>query len=189
MTVCVDGRVAHRDWQLNPRCLIAPVKRISCAGRLSAVAVFDRNREEFGNENQGNGSVGDTRLCCFCGCREGAGSGPRVQKLADGVYVHAGKGFDSNSGIILTEEGVVVIDTGQNPIESRDIMATVKKLTSMPVRLVIDTEPHADHTTGHYVFSPPAIIVAAAGGGEFDARRRPQRARIGSRGLPRPRPR
>ena len=92
--------------------------------------------------------------------------GPRVKKLADGVYVHTGKGFDSNSGIILTQEGVVVIDTGQNPIESRDIMATVKKLTSMPVRLVIDTEPHADHTTGHYVFSPPAVIVAATGGGE-----------------------
>ena len=92
--------------------------------------------------------------------------GPRVQKLADGVYVHTGKGFDSNSGIILTQEGVVVIDTGQNPVESRDIMDTVKKLTSMPVRLVIDTEPHPDHTTGHYVFSPPALVVAAAGGGE-----------------------
>ena len=92
--------------------------------------------------------------------------GPRVKKLADGVYVHTGKGFDSNSGIILTDEGVVVVDTGQNPIESRDIMDTVKKLTSMPVRIVIDTEPHADHTTGHYVFSPPAIVVAAAGAGE-----------------------
>jgi cyclase len=91
--------------------------------------------------------------------------GPRVKKLADGVYVHTGNGFDSNSGIILTDEGVIVIDTGQNPIESRDIMATVKKLTSMPVRIVIDTEPHADHTTGHFVF-PQAIVVAAAGGGE-----------------------
>src|SRR5215831_20136811 len=91
--------------------------------------------------------------------------GPQVKKLADGVYVHTGKGFDSNSGIILTQEGVVVIDTGQNPIESRDIMATVKKLTSMPVRLVIDTEPHADHTTGHFVF-PDAVIIAAAGGGD-----------------------
>jgi cyclase len=91
--------------------------------------------------------------------------GPRVKRLAEGVYVHTGNGFDSNSGIILTDEGVIVIDTGQNPIESRDIMATVKKLTTMPVRLVIDTEPHADHTTGHFVF-PYAIVVAAAGGGE-----------------------
>ncbi len=107
-------------------------------------------------------------LACvaFAGAAWAQDLGPRVQKLADGVYVHTGKGFNSNSGIILTDEGVIVIDTGQNPIESRDIMATVKKLTSMPVRLVIDTEPHADHTTGHYVFAPPAIIVAAAGGGE-----------------------
>ena len=34
--------------------------------------------------------------------------GPRVKKLADGVYVHTGKGFDSNSGIIITDEGVIV---------------------------------------------------------------------------------
>jgi cyclase len=92
--------------------------------------------------------------------------GPQVKKLADGVYVHTGKGFDSNSGIILTNEGVVVIDTGQNAIEARDVMATIKKLTPMPVRLVINTEPHGDHTTGHFVFSPPALVVAAAGGGE-----------------------
>jgi cyclase len=92
--------------------------------------------------------------------------GPRVKKLADGVYVHTGKGFDSNSGIILTDEGVVVVDTGQNAIESREVMAAIKKLTPMPVRLVIDTEPHADHTTGHFVFSPPALVVAAAGGGD-----------------------
>jgi cyclase len=91
--------------------------------------------------------------------------GPRVKKLADGVYVHTGNGFDSNSGIIVTDDGVIVIDTGQNPIESRDIMATVKKLTPLPVRLVIDTEPHGDHTTGHFVF-PDAMVVAAYGGGE-----------------------
>jgi cyclase len=92
--------------------------------------------------------------------------GPQVKKLADGVYVHTGKGFDSNSGIILTSEGVVVVDTGQNAIEARDIMAVIKKLTPLPVRLVIDTEPHGDHTTGHFVFSPPAIVVGAAGVGE-----------------------
>src|SRR6266568_786051 len=110
-------------------------------------------------------------LAIFAWCMFGAGAfaqdlGPQVKKLADGVYVHTGKGFESNSGIILTQEGVVVIDTGQNPIESRDIMATVKKLTPLPVRLVIDTEPHGDHTTGHFVFSPPALVVAAAGAGE-----------------------
>jgi cyclase len=91
--------------------------------------------------------------------------GPRVTKLADGVYVHTGKGFDSNSGIIITDEGVIVVDTGQNAIESRSVMEAVKKLTSQPVKFVIDTEPHNDHTTGHFVF-PQAIVIAAAGAGD-----------------------
>jgi cyclase len=92
--------------------------------------------------------------------------GPQVKKLAEGVYVHTGRGFESNAGIILTSEGVIVIDTGQNPYESHNIWATVKNLTDKPVRLVIDTEPHPDHTTGHFMFSPPAVVIAAAGAGE-----------------------
>ena len=92
--------------------------------------------------------------------------GPQVRKLSDGVYVYVGANFQSNSGIVLTQDGVVLIDTGQNPIESRKILDIVKKLTPMPVRLLINTEPHSDHTTGHFLFSPPAVIVAAAGAGE-----------------------
>src|SRR3984957_21200830 len=103
--------------------------------------------------------------CTFIGAAGAQELGPQVTKLADGVYVHAGRGFESNSGIILTQEGVVVIDTGQNPYESRNIWATVRNLTSMPVRFVINTEPHADHTTGNFMFSPPAVVVGAAGEG------------------------
>jgi cyclase len=92
--------------------------------------------------------------------------GPNVKKLADGVYAFVGNNFQSNAGIVLTQDGVVLIDSGHNPIESRKLLEVVKKLTPMPVRLLIDTEPHPDHTTGHFVFSPPAIVVAAAGAGE-----------------------
>ena len=69
------------------------------------------------------------------GAQEAQDLGPRVKQLAKGVYVHTGKGFDSNSGIIVTDEGVIVIDTGQNPIEARSIADTVKKLTSQPVKI------------------------------------------------------
>ncbi len=71
----------------------------------------------------------------------------------------------SNAGIILTQDGVVLIDSGHNPVEGRKLLEVVKKLTPMPVRMLIDTEPHPDHTTAHFVFSPPAIIIAAAGAG------------------------
>src|SRR6266436_7829851 len=91
--------------------------------------------------------------------------GPQIRKLEDGVYVYVGKNFNSNCGIVLTQEGVVLIDSGHNPTDSRAILAAVKKLTALPVRFLIDTEPHPDHTTGHFVFSPPAVIVAAEGAG------------------------
>ncbi len=92
--------------------------------------------------------------------------GPQITKLTDGVYVYVGKNYNSNSGIVLTNDGVVLIDSGHNPTDSRAILDAIKKLTPMPVRFLIDTEPHADHTTGHFVFSPPAVIIAAAGAGE-----------------------
>ena len=92
--------------------------------------------------------------------------GPQIQKFGDGIYAYIGKDFKSNTGIILTQDGVVLIDSGHEPTDSRAVMEAVKKLTPMPVRLLIDTEPHPDHTTGHFVFSPPATIIAAAGAGE-----------------------
>jgi cyclase len=92
--------------------------------------------------------------------------GPQVKKLADGVYVRVGNNFESNAGIILTQDGVILIDSGHNAIEGRKLLEVVKKLTPMPVRLLIDTEPHPDHTTAHFVFSPPAIVIGAAGAGD-----------------------
>src|SRR5207244_2087994 len=92
--------------------------------------------------------------------------GPQIRKLEDGVYVYVGKNFNSNCGIVLTQEGVVLIDSGHNPTDSRAILAAVRKLTALPVRFLIDTEPHPDHTTGHFVFSPPAIVIAHEGATE-----------------------
>ena len=89
-----------------------------------------------------------------------------VRKITDGIYVYVGKNFNSNCGIVLTQEGVVLIDSGHSPTDSRAISDFVKKLTPLPVRFLIDTEPHPDHTTGHFVFSPPATIIAHAGASE-----------------------
>ena len=92
--------------------------------------------------------------------------GPQFKKIKDGIYVQSAREANSNAGIIVTSEGVVLVDSGHNPIDSRAVMEAVKKLTPLPVRFLIDTEVHGDHTTGHYVFSPPAVIINHAGAGE-----------------------
>ena len=89
--------------------------------------------------------------------------GPNIRKIKDGIYVYVGNNLNSNAGIVLTQEGVVLVDSGHNPTDSRALLAAVQKLTPLPVRYLIDTEPHGDHTTGHFVFSPPAMIVAHEG--------------------------
>jgi len=89
--------------------------------------------------------------------------GPNVRKIKDGIYVQSAREVNSNSGIILTREGVVVIDTGQTVTDSREVAEVVKKLTPLPVRFVINTEVHPDHTTGNFVFSPPAVVINHAG--------------------------
>jgi cyclase len=92
--------------------------------------------------------------------------GPQFKKIKDGIYVQSAREANSNAGIIVTSEGVVLVDSGHNPVDSRAVMEAVKKLTPLPVRFVIDTEVHGDHTTGHYVFSPPAVVINHTGAGE-----------------------
>jgi cyclase len=92
--------------------------------------------------------------------------GPHFRKIKEGIYVQSAREVNSTSSIILTEEGVVIIDTGQTPIDSREVMEAVKKLTRLPVRLVINTEVHPDHTTGNFVFSPPALVINPADASE-----------------------
>jgi cyclase len=89
--------------------------------------------------------------------------GANIRMIKEGIYVYVGNNLNSNCGIVLTQEGVVLIDSGHNPTDSRAILEAVKKLTPMPVRFLIDTEPHNDHTTGHFVFSPPATVIAHEG--------------------------
>ena len=89
--------------------------------------------------------------------------GPHFKKLKEGIFVYAQNAADSNATIILTTEGVVLIDSGHRPPDSVALAAALKKLNAQPVRYLINTEPHTDHTTGHWMFSPPAIIVAHAG--------------------------
>ena len=94
--------------------------------------------------------------------------GRHFQKIRDGIYIYGvddltGRDPTSNCGIIITEEGVVLIDSGPNPPDSLAILKAVKQLTSQPIRYLINTETHNDHTAGNFIFSPPAIVIASAG--------------------------
>jgi cyclase len=89
--------------------------------------------------------------------------GPAFRRVRDGIYVQSAREVNSTVGIVLTSEGVVLIDTGQTLVDTRQVAEAVRKLTPLPVRFVINTEVHPDHTSGNFVFSPPAVVINHAG--------------------------
>jgi cyclase len=82
-----------------------------------------------------------------------------LQKLADGVYAFVGKRNDANAMVIVTTQGVVLVDTGNNPPETRILRQDIAAVTSEPVRYVVITQNHGDHTGGTPLFSPPATVI------------------------------
>ena len=85
---------------------------------------------------------------------------PEFRKLADDVYAYIGKLNDSNALVVVTSQGVVIADTGNSPVETRNLQRHIQAVTQQPVRYVILTQNHADHIGGTPLFSPPATVIA-----------------------------
>jgi len=79
---------------------------------------------------------------------------PQLLTVAENVYAWIGAGGDSNAGAIETPQGVIVIDTQQYPRLARQLRAAVLGKTGKPMRAVVNTHCHLDHTSGNTRRSP-----------------------------------
>ena len=91
--------------------------------------------------------------------------GPGFSKVKDGIYVFAPDATTTTCAFVVTQEGVVMIDSCNSPLDSRRMAAAIKKVTDKPVVFLIDTETHGDHTANHFIFSPPATVINHQGAG------------------------
>ena len=81
-----------------------------------------------------------------------------MQKIANNVYTETGfRGC--NPGFVVTDEGVVMIDTPMIPTDAVKWRDDISK--HGPVRYLINTEPHGDHFTGNCFFK--GTVVAHEG--------------------------
>ena len=80
-------------------------------------------------------------------------SGYRIEELAPGVYARiGGRPLEPNSGIIVGDDGVILIDTAYSPAAARDIKADIARITPRPITTVIISHHHFDHAWGNQVF-------------------------------------
>src|ERR1700704_5085524 len=66
-------------------------------------------------------------------------------KIADDLYVIHNDFVPGNTTALVTSEGVVLVDD-KFEIDFPNIVAEVKKLTSQPIKYIINTHHHADHS-------------------------------------------
>ena len=83
----------------------------------------------------------------------------KFEKIADGVYLATG-GAGSNDIVIVNEADVMIVDDGSTPTAARTLLNDVKLVTDRPVRYVVNTHFHYDHTDGNSVFPSNVDIIA-----------------------------
>jgi glyoxylase-like metal-dependent hydrolase (beta-lactamase superfamily II) len=101
-----------------------------------------------------------------CG-HEGPGGDARFdfRRVADGIHVAVAAPaykVNSNTAIIESDDGVVIVDTHSKPSAARVIVDRLRDLTVKPVRYVVNTHFHWDHWHGNEVYPaayPGAEIV------------------------------
>src|SRR5215813_6722193 len=81
----------------------------------------------------------------------------KVTKVSANVYMLEGAG--GNIGASVGDDGIVVVDDQYAPLAEK-IQAALKGVTDKPVRFIINTHFHGDHTGGNAYFQKQAPIIA-----------------------------
>ncbi len=81
----------------------------------------------------------------------------KVQKVSGSVYMLVGAG--GNIGASVGEDGIVVVDDEYLPLADK-IEAALKGIADKPVKIVLNTHWHGDHTGGNPHFGEKAPIIA-----------------------------
>ena len=76
----------------------------------------------------------------------------------------ANQNFVSNAGVVITDDGVLVVDALGSPPLARQLLALIRQRTAQPIRYVVVSHCHADHIYGLQAFREAgARIVAHVG--------------------------
>jgi len=81
----------------------------------------------------------------------------KVTKVAGSVYMLEGAG--GNIGASVGDDGIVIVDDQYAPLADK-IQVALKDVTDKPIRFIINTHYHGDHTGGNAYFQKQAPIIA-----------------------------
>ncbi|RPI21202.1 MAG: MBL fold metallo-hydrolase [Actinobacteria bacterium] len=74
-------------------------------------------------------------------------------EIGEGVFRRRYEWVDLNIGLVLGADGALVVDTRTTPLEGRQLLADIARITALPVRWVVNTHWHWDHVLGNSEFA------------------------------------
>ncbi|UZD54385.1 MBL fold metallo-hydrolase [Caldimonas aquatica] len=80
-------------------------------------------------------------------------------KLSDNAYAYTAEG-DPNTGVIVGDDAVMVIDTQATPVMAQDVIRRIREVTDKPIKYVVLSHYHAVRVLGASAYQPEHIIAS-----------------------------
>ncbi|HEX6707129.1 MAG TPA: MBL fold metallo-hydrolase [Albitalea sp.] len=80
-------------------------------------------------------------------------------RLSDNAYAYTAEG-DPNTGVIIGDDAVMVIDTQATPVMAQDVIRRIREVTDKPIKFVVMSHYHAVRVLGASAYQPQTIIAS-----------------------------
>ena len=87
---------------------------------------------------------------------------PRCEEVSDGIHAYIqpdGTWWINNTGFVVGLQGVTAIDACSTERRTRAFLDTIASVSDRPVRTLVNTHHHGDHTFGNALFGNAAIVA------------------------------
>ena len=85
-----------------------------------------------------------------------------LEEVAPGVYSYVqpdGTWFINNTGFVVGTDAVISIDATSTERRTKAYLEAIRSVTDLPVRVLVNTHHHADHTHGNYLFEDATVVA------------------------------
>ncbi|BBM01143.1 MBL fold metallo-hydrolase [Microbulbifer sp. GL-2] len=79
-------------------------------------------------------------------------SGVSIQKISEQLHILSGKEYETNIGLIATEDGLVLIDPMPGNNQLSGLNEAIQSIHNEPISFILNTHAHSDHTGGNEYF-------------------------------------